>query len=218
MIANSPQDEPSVDNKAFWEQVYRTRLPEKTGWYKPRLDTPLDWIAELGIDKHQPVLDVGGGASTLVDDLVDEGFESITVLDIAEEALAASRKRLGRQAELVMWLPVDITKYVLPENRFALWHDRALFHFLIDTARRDAYCRNLKRALKPGGYALIGVFSPEAPAKCSGLPLQRYDAESLGQAIGDGFTMLRSEQEMHVTPGGVEQMYQYCLFQRSETV
>lgn len=192
-------------------------MPEKTGWYKPRLDTSLDWIDALQLDRTEPVIDVGGGASTLVDDLVDEGYESITVLDISEAALDASKRRLGRQSQLIMWLPVDVTAYPLPENRFALWHDRAVFHFLTEAAEREAYCRNLRRALKPGGYAVIGTFAPDAPPKCSGLPVERYDAAALSAVLGDAFTMLRQQQEMHVTPGGVEQLYQYCLFQRSES-
>jgi SAM-dependent methyltransferase len=205
-----------VEKKAHWEQVYGTRMPEKTGWYKPRLDTSLDWIASLGFDRTEPVIDVGGGASTLVDDLVDEGYESITVLDISEAALDASKRRLGSQSQLIMWLPVDVTAYPLPENRFVLWHDRAVFHFLTEAEEREAYCRNLRRALKPGAYAVIGTFAPDAPPKCSGLPVQRYDAAALSATLGDDFTLLREQQEMHVTPGGVEQLYQYCLFQRSE--
>ena len=191
-------------------------MPEKVGWYKPRLDTSLDWILSLDIDRHRPVIDVGGGASTLVDDLVDEGFESITVLDISENALAASRKRLGRQAELVMWLPADITTYPLPAGRFAVWHDRASFHFLIEPAHREAYRENLFRALSPGGHALIATFAPEAPPKCSGLPVERYDARRLSEFFGAELDLVREQQEMHITPGGVEQLYQYCLFQRSE--
>lgn len=192
------------------------RLPEKVGWYKPRLDTSLEWILSLDIDRSLPVIDVGGGASTLVDDLVDESFESITVLDISESALSASKKRLGRQAELVMWLPADITTYALPAGRFALWHDRASFHFLIDPAKREAYRENLLSALAPGGHALIATFAPEAPPKCSGLPVERYDAGGLSEFLGAKLQLIREQQETHVTPGGVEQIYQYCLFRRSE--
>ena len=207
-----------MDSKSHWEQVYETRMPEKVGWYKPRLDTSLEWIQTLELDPGEPLIDIGGGASTLVDDLVDEGYESITVLDISENALAASKRRLGRQAELVMWLPADITGYPLPADRFGLWHDRAVLHFLIDPGDRDAYLENLRRALRPGGHAIIATFAPEAPPKCSGLPVQRYDAEALRALLGDGFALLREQQEMHVTPGGVEQLYQYCLFRHSEAV
>ena len=206
-----------MDRKSHWEQVYATRMAEKLGWYKPRLDTSLSWLAELNLGRSASIIDVGGGASTLVDDLVDAGYESITVLDVAEEALAASKKRLGRQSEMVMWLSGDITDYSLPPNRFALWHDRAMLHFLVDAEQRDAYHANLMQSLQPGGHVIIGVFAPEAPEKCSGLPVRRYDADSLARFLGDAFELLRQHKEMHVTPGGVEQMYVYCLFRRSAT-
>jgi SAM-dependent methyltransferase len=206
-----------MELKDHWEQVYSTRMAEKLGWYKPRLDCSLDWLAELGLGELDPIIDVGGGASTFVDDLVDEGFESITVLDIAESALGISKKRLGRQAELVMWICGDATTYRLPERRFALWHDRATFHFLTTPEGQAAYRDNLRRALRPGGYAIIGTFSPEAPPKCSGLPVQRYDAEHLASFLGSQLALISEKKELHVTPGGVEQMYQFCLFRREET-
>ncbi len=202
--------------KDHWEQVYSTRMAEKVGWYKPRLETSLNWIGALELDRSAPIIDVGGGASTLVDVLVDSGFESITVMDIAESALATSKKRLGRQSELIMWLPGDITTYALPPNRFELWHDRAVFHFLTEPAQQDAYCNNLLTALKPGGHLIVGVFSPEAPPKCSGLPVQRYDHVQLATRLGDRFELVQHQNEMHVTPGGVEQLYNYCQFRLSE--
>lgn len=206
-----------MDRKAHWEQVYSTRMAEKLGWYKPRLDTSLTWVKELGLDKSAPIIDIGGGASTLVDDLVDDGYESITVLDIADQALETSKKRLGRQSQLVMWLSGDVTSYSLPPNRFALWHDRATLHFLTNADQRTAYRENLLQSLQPGGYVIAGVFAPDAPPKCSGLPVERYDADGLASFLGDEFKLLRHHNELHVTPGGVEQMYQYCLFQRLET-
>lgn len=205
-----------MDRKTHWEQVYATRMAEKLGWYKPRLETSLDWLEELQLDRSSPIIDVGGGASTFVDDLVDAGYESITVLDVADQALDTAKKRLGRQSELVMWLGGDITSYPLPPNRFALWHDRAMLHFLVEAGQRQAYRDNLLRSLKPGGYVLIGVFAPEAPPKCSGLAVERYDADSLARFLGEEFELVRQQQELHVTPGGVEQMYVYCLFRRAE--
>lgn len=203
-----------MDRKDHWEQVYSTRMAEKLGWYKPRLETSLAWIEELGLDRDAPIIDIGGGASTLVDDLVDEGFESIAVLDIAESALTASKKRLGRQSELVMWLNGDVTTYPLPQNRFELWHDRAALHFLIEPADQQAYRDNLLNTLRPGGHLIIGVFSPAAPPKCSGLPVQRYDHEQLSNLLGDAFEIVRHHEEMHTTPAGVEQTYLYCQFRR----
>ena len=201
--------------KEFWDQVYETRIAEKLGWYKPRLDTSLAWIAELGLDRQSAIIDVGGGASTLVDDLVDEGFESITVLDISENALNISRKRLGHQADLVMWLCGDVTSYRLPTGRFDLWHDRAALHFLVGEGEAEQYRSNLLNALKPGGHCIIGVFSEAAPPKCSGLPVQRYDHDTLGAFLGGEFELLRHQEELHVTPRAVEQMYLYCLFRRT---
>lgn len=205
-----------MDRREHWEQVYATRMAEKLGWYTPRLDRPLEWVGELGLMPDEPVIDVGGGASTFVDDLVDQGFESITVLDISESALEVSRKRLGHQANLVMWIAADVTTYRLPEQRFALWHDRAMFHFLTKTGEQVAYRDNLLRALRPGGYITLGTFAPEAPPKCSGLPVQRYDVDDLRAFFGDELELLGAQKELHVTPGGVEQMYQFVLFRRSE--
>ncbi len=201
--------------KQHWEQVYSTRLAEKLGWYRPHLETSFAWIEELELDRSAPIIDVGGGASTLVDDLVDADYESLTVLDISEQALEVARKRLGRQSELVMWLAVDATEYALPGERFDVWHDRAALHFLVDEADRNRYRENLCNALRPGGYAIIGVFSPEAPPKCSGLPVQRYDHDALAAFLGDAFTLDRHTTEMHVTPGGVEQLYQYTRFRKT---
>lgn len=190
-------------------------MVEKLGWYKPKLDRSLDWIGELDLAPDSPIIDIGGGASTLVDDLVDEGFDSITVLDISESALEASRKRLGRQSDLVMWLSGDITDYLLPEQRFALWHDRAMFHFLTSDAEQAAYRKALLHTLQPDGHAIIGAFANSAPPTCSGLPVCRYDAAGLSEILGDGLQLLDDVEELHVTPGGVEQMYLYCLFRRT---
>ena len=203
-----------MSQKDYWEQVYSTRLAEKLGWYRPHLDTSMSWIRELDLDEDAPIIDVGGGASTLIDDLLDEGYESLAVLDISDSALANSRKRLGRQADLVMWLSGDITTYALPPNRFELWHDRALLHFLTEAAQQEAYRSNLLNAVKPAGHVIIGVFSHEAPPKCSGLPVQRYDPEQLSDMLGNQFELVRHDKKMHITPGDVEQMYLYCQFRR----
>lgn len=205
-----------MNRKDYWEQVYSTRLAEKLGWYKPRLATSLAWIEALRLDRDAPLIDVGGGASTLVDDLIDAGHEALAVLDISESALAVTKKRLGHQAQLVMWLSGDITAYPLPAGHFELWHDRAVLHFLTDATEREAYCKNLLTTLKPGGHVIIGVFAHEAPAKCSGLPVVRYDHAELSGALGKEFELVQHQKEMHVTPGGVEQMYLYCQFHRSE--
>lgn len=203
-----------MTRKDHWEQVYSTRLAEKLGWYKPRLETSMSWIAELGLDKSARIIDVGCGASTLVDDLLDTGFESIAVLDISDSALAVSKKRLGRQADMVMWLSGDVTSNTLPPDYFELWHDRAVLHFLTEPDQQAQYRDSLLKSLRPGGHAIVGAFSSEAPPKCSGLPVRRYEPDQLAELLGSDFEPVRHHKELHVTPGGVEQMYVYCQFRR----
>ena len=201
-----------MSRKEHWEQVYSSKPSDRLGWDKPRLQTSLDWITALRLDKGAAVIDVGGGASTLIDDLLAEGYSEVTVLDIAEPALELLKTRLGNKGAAVNWLCGDITDIELPGNAFALWHDRAVFHFLVDAADRERYTENLRRALQPGGHLIIGTFAPEAPSKCSGLPVQRYDLESLRETLDGDFELQRHQKEMHITPGGVEQMYLYCEF------
>ncbi|NCF25485.1 MAG: methyltransferase domain-containing protein [Gammaproteobacteria bacterium] len=201
-----------MSRREHWEGVYSSKPPDRLGWYKPRLQTSLEWIKTLGLEPDAAIIDVGGGACTLIDDLLDEGYTSITVLDIAEPALALLKERLGDKSAAVNWVCGDITKVELPENAFALWHDRAVFHFLIERTDQERYRDNLCRALRPGGRLIIGTFAPEAPPKCSGLPVQRYDLELLRETLGSEFELQRHQEEMHVTPGGVEQMYLYCDF------
>ena len=201
-----------MSRKEHWEQVYSSKPADRLGWYKPRLQTSLDWISALGLEPDTPVIDIGGGASTLIDDLLGQGFSAITVLDIAEPALALLRTRLGDKAAVVNWLCGDITSMELPEDAFGLWHDRAVFHFLTEASDRERYKANLTRSLRSGGHLIIGTFAPEAPPKCSGLPVQRYDLELLCDTLGDEFELQQHRKEMHITPGGVEQMYLYCEF------
>ena len=205
-----------MDRKKHWEQVYSTKSTEKLGWYKPHLQTSLTWIKELNLAADAPIIDVGGGASTLVDDLLDAGYRSITVLDISEKALSSVRARLGKKTELVTWLNCDITSVDLPTHHYELWHDRAAFHFLTELDQQRKYRDKLLKALKPGGRLIIGTFAPEAPPKCSGLPVQRYSQEQLGDTLGGEFELVRHQKEQHITPGGVEQMYLYCHFRRTD--
>jgi len=203
-----------MNQKDHWEQVYSTKPTDKVGWYKPHLQTSLSWIKELGLTEDAPIIDVGGGASTLVDDLWDAGYRSITVLDISEKALSSIKARLGKRAELVTWLEGDITAVDLPTHRYELWHDRAVFHFLTAPEQQRKYRDNLLKALRPDGHLIIGTFAPEAPPKCSGLPVQRYTPDQLERMLGEEFKLKRNHKELHVTPGGVEQMYLYCHFHR----
>lgn len=201
-----------MERKDHWENVYSTKSPDRVGWYKPRLETSLDWIASLRLASDAPIIDIGGGASTLADDLLDAGYRDVTVLDIADSALEVSKARLGERAGLIDWIVGDVTELTLPEDRFLLWHDRAVFHFLVDAEDQRRYRAQAAAALRPGGYLMIGTFAPEAPPTCSGLPVERCDRDGLVRKFGAGFDLLRHHKEMHVTPGGVEQMYLYALF------
>ncbi len=201
-----------MGRREHWEQVYSGKPPDRLGWYKPRLQTSLDWITDLSLDANAPIIDVGGGASTLVDDLLERGYSALTVLDLAAPALDLIKARLGAKGAAVNWLCGDVTQVEFAENVFELWHDRAVFHFLTEADDRERYRENLCKALRPGGHVIIGTFAPEAPPRCSGLPVQRYDLERLRETLGDAFELRRQQKEMHVTPGGVEQMYLYCEF------
>ena len=202
-----------MNQKNHWEQVYSTKETEKLGWYAPRLGTSLSWIQAIDQEADAPIIDVGGGTSTLVGDLLDADYRSITVLDISEEALSSARASLGDRAKLVTWLEGDITSLELPTQYYALWHDRAVFHFLTEPAQQRQYRDRLLSALKMGGHLIIGTFAPEAPSVCSGLPVQRYNLEQLQITLGASFELKRHHKELHITPGGVEQMYLYCHFQ-----
>lgn len=204
-----------MEQKDHWEQVYASKPRERLGWYQPHLQTSLEWIEELKLARDAPIIDVGGGASTLVDDLLDLGYQTVSVLDISENALAAVKSRLGKNAQLVNWINGDLTTVELPDHQFELWHDRAVFHFLTDADEKRKYRDQLLKALRPGGHVLIGTFAPEAPPKCSGLPVQRYDRERLQETLGEEFKLIKHHKELHVTPGGVEQMYLYCHFRRA---
>ncbi len=205
-----------MNRREHWEKVYSTTPTEKVGWYEPHLQTSLAWIADLGLAKDVQIIDIGGGASTLIDDLLSEGYELITVLDLSKSALSSAKERLGKRSEPVTWLEGDITSIDLPTHHYGLWHDRAVFHFLTLPEQQRQYRDSLLKALQPGGHLIIGTFAPEAPPKCSGLPVQRYNPEQLAGTLGSEFELKRHQQEMHLTPSGVEQMYLYCHFQRSD--
>lgn len=204
-----------MDRQQHWEQVYTGKPAERLGWYKPHMLTSLEWIKELGLSPQDPIIDVGGGASTLVDDLLELGYRSITVLDISETALVSVRARLGANAELVSWVSGDITSIDLPADYYKLWHDRAVFHFLTETGDQRKYRDQLMKSLQPRGDLIIGTFAPEAPPKCSGLPVQRYERQQLQETLGKEFELIKHRKELHLTPGGVEQMYLYCHFRRA---
>ena len=199
-----------MDAKAHWEKVYSTKAPDAVSWYRAHLETSLALI-ERAADAHSiSIIDVGGGESTLVDDLILRGYENLTILDVSSTAIEVTKKRLGSAAEGVKWLAGDITEIELEPNAYDLWHDRAVFHFLTAPGLRLAYVRQVMRAVKPGGHVIISTFGPEGPTKCSGLEVMRYDAESLHGEFGGHFRLVESSEELHQTPFGTAQQFLYC--------
>jgi SAM-dependent methyltransferase len=201
---------------AHWQDVYGNKAEDQTSWYRPHLDVSLDMIDTLGLAPLAPIIDVGGGRSTLVDDLIGRGYRDLTVLDLSEAALSQSRSRLGRVAEAVHWIAGDVLDADLPSARFALWHDRAVFHFFTDEARQDRYIERVRAALKPGGHAIVATFAADGPQRCSGLPVCRYDGDSLAQRFGAGFERVDTRRELHRTPFDSVQPFTYLLLRRSD--
>jgi SAM-dependent methyltransferase len=201
-----------MDAQAHWEGIYSEKAPNQVSWYRPHLETSLALIGQCTSGRSSSIIDVGGGESTLVDDLLAHGYENITVLDISQTAIDANRKRLGRASESVHWLVGDITQIALESSAYDVWHDRAVFHFLTAPGDRAAYVRQVARAVKHGGHVIIGAFGPEGPTKCSGLDVVRYDAESLQREFGVQFRLLSTSVELHRTPFGTVQQFVYCCF------
>ena len=203
-----------MDLKAHWEQVYATRAPEAVSWYQANPALSLALIAATGVGKDARLMDVGGGASTLVDKLLEAGFAHVTVLDISPTAMRRAQERLGPEARRVQWIEADIRTAQLPVP-VDLWHDRAVFHFLTEAEDRVRYLAVLQRAVPPGGHVIIAAFAPEAPPKCSGLPVRRYDAEALQRELGGAFELAEARTEVHRTPGGVVQPFLYARFRKT---
>ena len=203
-----------MSSQSHWQKVYEGKSPDQQSWYQARPDISLEWIGRVAHETPTRLVDVGGGASTLVDHLVArEGFQ-VTVADIAAPALKTSRQRLGERAEQVEWVVADLTEPVDFDGSFDIWHDRAVFHFLTDEKDRRVYRDNLERHVAPNGHAIIATFGPEGPDKCSGLPVRRYSAKSLARTLGDGWKLLESQDELHTTPWDGEQAFVYALFER----
>ena len=196
--------------KDHWEQVYAAKAADAVSWYQARADCSLRMIRASGLPASASLIEVGGGASTLVDDLLATGYQDITVLDLSAAALAAARARLGARADAVRWLRADITTVELPACAYDLWHDRAVFHFLTAAEDRRAYVRAVRHAVKPGGHVVLATFAEDGPERCSGLPVMRYGAHELHAAFGDAFTLVAHEREAHRTPFGTVQQFTYC--------
>jgi SAM-dependent methyltransferase len=203
-----------MSQREHWSSVYATKSPEAVSWYRPHLDVSLSLVRGLGLPRDAAILDVGGGASTLVDDLLGEGFTRVTVLDLAEGALAATKARLGERASSIGFLAGDVTCVELEPASVDLWHDRAVFHFLVDDDARRAYVRALTRALRPGAHAIVATFAPDGPERCSGLPVVRRSAEEIALALGPDVRLVDTRTETHVTPWGSTQSFAYALVRR----
>ena len=201
------------ESEQHWQQAHAGRAGETLSWYQQRPDVSLAMIEATGFDKTAGIIDVGGGAATLADHLIEIGYTDISVLDIAASAIDVARERLGAQAEAVTWITADATEWA-PARHYDIWHDRAVFHFLTEATDRRAYIKRLDAALAEGGQAIFATFALDGPERCSGLPVQRYDGESLGRELGTGFTLVESRRETHATPGGVAQKFQYSRFAR----
>ena len=199
-----------MQNKAHWEHIYHTKDCAQVSWYQLRPSLSLQHIKNTGVGETGRIIDVGGGASTLVDHLLDDGFQYVTVLDISEAALEVAQQRLSQRAALVTWMEADITQITLPHHEYDIWHDRAVFHFLTNAQDRQRYVNAVREAVKPGGHIIVATFASDGPDHCSGLEVARYDPESLYNEFGTDFELLDSTHEEHQTPFGTEQKFIYC--------
>jgi 2-polyprenyl-3-methyl-5-hydroxy-6-metoxy-1,4-benzoquinol methylase len=206
-----PRIATSMSVETHWEKIYREKAPEALSWYRPHLDISLSLLEKAAPLRTLSIIDVGGGESTLVDDLLARGYENVSVLDVSQTAIEVTKKRLGIASDLVHWITADVADFEFALNTYDVWHDRAVFHFLTATTKRRAYVRQVARSVKPGGHVLVGTFGPEGPKKCSGLDVVRYDANALHAEFGARFRLLETAKELHNTPFGTTQQFLYCL-------
>jgi SAM-dependent methyltransferase len=203
----------SESRQAHWQNVYAKKGENEVSWFQENPAPSLELIAQVGATSASAIIDIGGGASRLVDKLVERGFKDITVLDLSEAALEAAKGRLGGRAAQVHWIVADATVWE-PQKAYDIWHDRAAFHFLTEDRDRAAYVARLEGALKVGGYAVIATFALDGPERCSGLPVVRYDPVSLGQTLGRAFQLVDTRRHAHATPWGSNQSFQFSVFRR----
>jgi trans-aconitate methyltransferase len=196
-----------------WENVYREKGEYQVSWFQETPAISLELLGAVGATPRSAVIDVGGGASRLVDALVEAGYGDVTVLDLSEPAIAIAKARLGERTAAVAWSVGDVTRWE-PSRSYDVWHDRAAFHFLTEASDRTAYAARLTRALRPGGHAVIGTFAMDGPERCSGLPVVRYDAARLSATLGDPFVLVETRRHEHQTPMGGTQRFQFSVFRR----
>lgn len=198
------------NSQSHWDKVYQSKSFDSVSWYMPHLNESIHLIDMLCPDRTSAIVDIGGGESTLVDDLLSKGYLNLSVLDISATAIEFTQQRLGAKAADVAWYVGDITQYEFGNNKFDVWHDRAVFHFLTDESARRRYVDLVKRSMNPGGYVVMATFGPQGPLKCSGLDVVRYDDKKLHDQFGDQFQLMGSRIEAHSTPAGSSQQFLYC--------
>lgn len=197
-----------------WQTVYATKATETVSWFQGEATPSLAMIAAAGAGAHAAVIDIGAGASTLIDRLLWAGFHDLTALDVSAQALAVSQARLGDLAAAPSWIVADLTAWSPEAHRYDLWHDRAVFHFLVDDSERRAYRAALTRALRPGGQVILATFAPSGPERCSGLPVRRYSAEALAREFSEDFDLVAAATQTHHTPAGGEQDFTWCRLRK----
>lgn len=202
-----------VSGKEHWESVYAQKKPTEVSWFESSPRVSLELVDSLELDLSAPVIDIGGGASHLAGELLARGFQDVTVADISTAALGHARRDLGARADEVKWEQADVRSHDFG-RQFALWHDRAVFHFMVDPEDRDGYLQTARSSIAAGGHALVAAFGPDGPASCSGLPVRRYSAEALAQEFGAGFALVTSRLVEHETPAGAAQQFTYVHLQR----
>ena len=204
----------SVNREKHWQKVYQSKQADQVSWYAPHLDRSLAMIRAAS-DPQSEIIDVGGGASTLVEDLLNLGYTKVSVLDVSSASLEIAKRRLATRAEAIRWIVADITQTCLPSERYDVWHDRAVFHFLTDAADRSAYAKLARSSVKRGGHLIISAFSLDGPTRCSGLDIVRHSAETLQRELGQEFVLEQEVHESHLTPTGADQKFVWCSFRKS---
>lgn len=193
-----------------WENVYRTKEPDQVSWFQAEARLSRQLIESLSPDRSSSIIDVGAGASTLVDGLLDAGYGALTVLDLSAAALERARARLGPRGDRVVWQAADVLDVAQPTPPFDVWHDRAVFHFLTVDADRQRYVEQVRRAVRPGGLVIVATFAEDGPVRCSGLEVARYSPAQLHAEFGASFALIESHRELHISPSGATQAFTYC--------
>jgi 2-polyprenyl-3-methyl-5-hydroxy-6-metoxy-1,4-benzoquinol methylase len=202
-----------LNRQAHWQRVYKEKGENQVSWFQERPTISLELIEAAGLDRSSAIIEIGGGASRLVDVLGETGYRDLTVLDVSESAVSIAKMRLGERAAMVKWIVADVTQWQ-PTRSYDLWHDRAAFHFLTDESDRTAYIDRLTKAVRPGGHAIIGTFALDGPERCSGLPVVRYDATQLSATLTPAFALVDMRRDDHKTPWGAIQHFQFSVFRR----